>query len=189
MARVKGELMQGGGSLGDQKLGCGMEHPTEVRWHGQVCLRNLVSAGSYRGTSVSVCTQEHRSGRALCARHRAGATESHGSPSSPSADWRAESGVAHGHHVQGCHTHPFDTDLEVSLREESSPGPKLPSCLSHRVRKLTAERSRNVRLRQPEREPSGPPHTPDSQGPSRNRPKPRSDSTSCFQPSFRCSVG
>lgn len=108
--------MQGGGSLGDQKLGCGMEHPTEVCWHGQVCLRNTISAGSYRGASVSVCTQEHRSGHAPCTRHRVGATESHGLPSSPSADWRAESGVAHGHHVQGCHTHPLDTDLEISLK-------------------------------------------------------------------------
>lgn len=180
--------MQGGGSLGDQKLGCGMEHPTEVCWHGQVSLGNLVSAGSYRGASVSVCTQEHRSGRAPCARHRAGARESHGSPSSPSADWRAKSGVAHGHHVQGCHTHPLDTDLEISLREESSPGPKLPSCLSHRVRKLTAERSRREAPAAREGVKRPAPHTRLPRA-SRNRPKPRSDSTSCFQSSFRCSVG
>lgn len=86
--------------------------------------------------------------------------ESHGSPLSPSMDG-AEAVVTHGCHVQGCHTHSLDTLLGISLREESPPGPKLPSCLSHRVRKLTARKGQKHEAPAAEREPRGPTHTPE----------------------------
>lgn len=92
MARVKGELMQGGGSLGDQKLGCGTEHSRGLlAWAGlskkhhfsRKLQRKLAYPCAPKNTGVGVtCAQ----GTGLEVR------ESHGLPSSPSTDGRAESG-------------------------------------------------------------------------------------------------